>query len=241
MPYGYHRKRTQHLRRGVFFTPASMLTLLKFFLEMSDSGRPVTDEVELLLTNAQLRDELEPYRDESIDESPSRMSLEAENEYLASMLAWERAPALPIHSWFDPPLNLPALDSLNDEQVRLKLRDSIYRMFDHGIVLRYTEHLAIANCTRSLFATFCQAVKRRWICPARNLSFTAWTMATPKHGSASMRTPSNADDSKKNMTSTFQSQKIRSSTATCLNSYLFLVMAYINDSSNRRILRSSTR
>lgn len=138
---------------------------------MSDSGRPVTDEVELLLTNAQLRDELEPYRDESIDESPSRMSLEAENEYLASMLAWERAPALPIHSWFDPPLNLPALDSLNDEQVRLKLRDSIYRMFDHGIVLRYTEHLSDRELYKILVRDILPSCEKKVDLPGKKLEF----------------------------------------------------------------------
>ncbi len=33
---------------------------------MSDSSRSVVDEVELLLDNARLRDELEPYVDEAV-------------------------------------------------------------------------------------------------------------------------------------------------------------------------------
>ena len=60
---------------------------------MSTNHKPQPDEVEHLLRNAELRDELEPYFDESIrsvnvDELPTPV----ENEFLASMLAWERAP-----------------------------------------------------------------------------------------------------------------------------------------------------
>ncbi|MEE2938316.1 MAG: hypothetical protein VYA84_20190, partial [Planctomycetota bacterium] len=75
-------------------------------MDRSDIRQRPVKEVDLMLTNARLRDELEPYRDESIDPSVSRMSLQEENEYLASMLAWERAPALPIASWFSPVLEL---------------------------------------------------------------------------------------------------------------------------------------
>ena len=80
------------------------------------------DEVELLLANARLRDELEPYRDESIDSSTGEMSLQVENEYLASMLAWERAPALPISDWFSPPLQMLPPEALGDEQLPSALR-----------------------------------------------------------------------------------------------------------------------
>ncbi len=53
---------------------------------------PAETEVDLLLRNAQLRDELEPYIDESVDlVSLRHMSLAEENEFLASILAWERA------------------------------------------------------------------------------------------------------------------------------------------------------
>ncbi|MFN9911151.1 MAG: hypothetical protein ACK53L_01125, partial [Pirellulaceae bacterium] len=64
---------------------------------MSHLPSPFTDEVDQLLLNAQLRDELEPYIDESVDLLPVRqLPLATENEFLQSMLAWERAPVLPI-------------------------------------------------------------------------------------------------------------------------------------------------
>lgn len=108
---------------------------------MSETRRLI-DEVDLLLANARLRDELEPYRDESIDETSKRMPLHTENEYLASILAWERAPALPIGSWFSPPLELPAPESLDDTQLSELLKDTIQRFFDKQIVLRFTDHLS---------------------------------------------------------------------------------------------------
>ena len=56
-----------------------------------------SEEVEHLLRNAQLRDELEPLFDESIGRvNPTVMSTRSENEFLESMLEWERAPILPI-------------------------------------------------------------------------------------------------------------------------------------------------
>ena len=110
--------------------------------DMSESHRPIVEEVDLLMDNARLRDELEPYRDESIDDSTTRMPLAAENEYLASILAWERAPALPIASWFSPPLQLPAPESLSEEELGGLLEETIERMYAESIVLRYTDHLS---------------------------------------------------------------------------------------------------
>ena len=90
-----------------------------------------------------LRDELEPYRDESIDDpSVSRMSLRTENEYLASMLAWERAPALPIASWFSPVLEIPVPESLSDETLTVVLWETIQRLYSQHVVLRFTDHLS---------------------------------------------------------------------------------------------------
>ncbi len=109
---------------------------------MSETRRPVIDEVDLLLANARLRDELEPYRDESIDDASSRMPLHTENEYLASILAWERAPALPIASWFSPPLQLPAPESLSDGELTHLLGQTVQQLFDKHIVLRFTDHLS---------------------------------------------------------------------------------------------------
>ena len=65
--------------------------------------RPQAEEVDLLLRNAELRDELERYFDESISRvNVQHLTLAAENDFLASMLAWEQAPVLPIYRWFDP-------------------------------------------------------------------------------------------------------------------------------------------
>ncbi|HXT58044.1 MAG TPA: hypothetical protein VN699_05385 [Pirellulales bacterium] len=104
-------------------------------------GRP--EEVEHLLRNAQLRDELEPFFDESImrlniQELPTPL----ENEYLASMLAWERAPVVPISQWFEPELRLPHPDSLDDLSLHETLWETIQKLFDKRIVLDFTDHLS---------------------------------------------------------------------------------------------------
>ncbi|TWT69417.1 hypothetical protein [Crateriforma conspicua] len=112
-------------------------------MDMSETSRSSLDEVDLLMDNARLRDELEPYRDDSIDDPTTRrMPLVKENEYLASMLAWERAPAMPIAQWFHPPLELPSAESLDDERLSQKLTETIRRLFSQHIVLRYTDHLS---------------------------------------------------------------------------------------------------
>jgi len=117
-------------------------------MDTSETRRAAVDEVELLLANARLRDELEPYRDESIDDaSVTRMSLRTENEYLASMLAWERAPALPIASWFTPVMELPSPDALDDDALSSLLTDTIARLYAEKVVLCYTDHL----CDRELY------------------------------------------------------------------------------------------
>ncbi len=110
---------------------------------MSHLPSPIADEVDQLLLNAQLRDDLEPYVDESVDLLTVRqMPLATENEFLQSMLAWERAPALPIGKWFHPELILPKLDDRSDEEVRTILRETSKRLFSQRIVLEMTEHLS---------------------------------------------------------------------------------------------------
>lgn len=102
-----------------------------------------TDEVELLLTNARLRDELEPYIDESVSLVHFRqMNLHEENSFLESMLAWERAPALPISCWSLPELVLPRPDSLDEDVLSSLLDDTIDRLFSVRVVLEMTEHLS---------------------------------------------------------------------------------------------------
>jgi hypothetical protein len=110
------------------------------------------DEVDLLIDNARLRDELEPYRDDSIDDpSMCRMPLRMENEYLASILAWERAPALPICDWFDPPLRIPSPDSLDNESLSVILKQTIARLRCESIVLSCTDHLSDRELYRVIY------------------------------------------------------------------------------------------
>src|SRR5262249_40645304 len=101
-----------------------------------------SEDVEHSLRNPQLRHELEPCLDEAIlhlnkDEVPTPV----ENEFLASMLAWERAPILPISQWFSPELRLPAPDKLNDRQLQDVLCETIGKLFEKRVVLDFTDHL----------------------------------------------------------------------------------------------------
>jgi hypothetical protein len=103
---------------------------------------PNPNDVEQLLLNARLRDELEPFFDESVHMvDVQRMSTPMENEFLASMLAWERAPVLPISRWFEPELTLPHPDALDDQAVHELLWATIHRLYEKRIVLELTDHL----------------------------------------------------------------------------------------------------
>jgi hypothetical protein len=104
---------------------------------------PQAGELEELLRNAELRDELEPYYDESISSvNVQELPLTVENEYLASMLAWETAPILPIYRWFDPELRPPRPDVLSDPDLHDILGDIVRKLFEKRIVLDFTEHLS---------------------------------------------------------------------------------------------------
>jgi len=121
----------------------------------SSSNTPSSDEVELLLLNARLRDELEPFIDESFDLlATKRMSLAAENEFLASMLAWERAPMLPISQWFSPELKLPSPDSLAEEEISKLLIETQQKLYEQRIVLDFTDHLS----DRQLYCLICRDI-----------------------------------------------------------------------------------
>ncbi len=110
---------------------------------MRDSHPPTSEEVDHLLLNARLRDELEPYLDESVDLlDVRRLPTPTENEFLASMLAWERAPVLPISQWFQPELTLAHPDTLDDMTLRETLWQTICKLCDERIVLDFTDHLS---------------------------------------------------------------------------------------------------
>ena len=101
------------------------------------------NEVDQLLLNARLRDEIEPFVDESLNLLDSRrLPIELENEFLASMLAWEKAPVLPIGQWFDPELRLPSPETMTDEQLHQQLHQVIGRLYERNIVLEFTDHLS---------------------------------------------------------------------------------------------------
>lgn len=113
------------------------------FLTMTLPQLPDSDEVEHLMLNARLRDELEPFLDESVDLlNTRRVPTPMENEFLASMLAWERAPVLPISQWFQPELVLAHPDTLSEEQLNAQLWKTTQRLYDVRIVLDFTDHLS---------------------------------------------------------------------------------------------------
>ena len=113
------------------------------------------DEVDQLLLNAELRDQLEPFLDESIDLlNVGSLPTQAENEFLASMLAWERAPTLSISQWFVPELALPHPDQMRSEELHMALWDAIHQLYSKRIVLDFTDHLS----DRELYAVICRDI-----------------------------------------------------------------------------------
>jgi hypothetical protein len=129
------------------------------------------DEVDLMLANARLRDELEPYRDESIDPSLNKLPLRDENEYLASMLAWERAPALPIASWFTPVLEIPAPELLDDQRLAGVLRETIDRLHSQGVVLKFTDHLSDRELYKIIYRDILPCCEKKVEIPGKNLEW----------------------------------------------------------------------
>ena len=120
-----------------FDWPAQFVTVMI----LPDS--PKSSDVEDLLRNAQLRDALEPLYDESIGRvNAELMSTSNENDFLQSMLEWERAPILPICEWFQPKLHLPAPESLDEHRLGVVLNNTIKRLFEKHIVLDFTDHLS---------------------------------------------------------------------------------------------------
>ncbi len=103
---------------------------------------PPSAEVDELLLNARLRDELEPFLDESVHILDCRrLPTSDENEFLEQMLAWERAPVLPIAKWFEPELTLPPPDQLSEQELPTVLAQTIERLYSRRIVLDFTDHL----------------------------------------------------------------------------------------------------
>ena len=86
-------------------------------------------EIDLLMQNARLRDEMEPFLDESVYlVDLDKMSVSNENEFLTSLLAWEKAPVLPISQWFEPALAMPNHQSFSDTEINQQLHQVIGRI-----------------------------------------------------------------------------------------------------------------
>ena len=141
-------------------------------MDMSETSRPGIDEVDLLMDNARLRDELEPYRDDSIDDPTTRrMPLVKENEYLASILAWERAPALPIANWFQPALEMPAAESMDDPELSRQMVETIGKLYREKIVLRCTDHLSDRELYRVIRNDILPCCEKKVDLPGKHLEW----------------------------------------------------------------------
>lgn len=111
--------------------------------------RPHPEDVEQLLLNAKLRDEMEPFFDESLQILDSgRVPIRVENEFLTAILAWEKAPVLPIREWFSPPLSPPRADQLSEAELHDVLWDIIQKLASKRIFLDFTDHLSDAHLYR---------------------------------------------------------------------------------------------
>ena len=138
-------------------------------MDTSETSPPPPANVDQMLINAALRDELEPYADEAIAAGLTRMPIDVENEYLASMLAWERAPALPIRDWFDPPLCPPAPEHLSEDELRNVLASLIESLASQHVVLVHTDHLDDRSLYRIILRDILPATEKRLTLPEKKL------------------------------------------------------------------------
>ena len=100
-------------------------------------------DIDLLMQNARLRDEMEPFLDESVYlVNLDKMSVRHENEFLTSLLEWEKAPVLPICQWFEPELSMPSHQAFSDIEVKHQLHQIIGRLYEKNIILIHTDHLS---------------------------------------------------------------------------------------------------
>lgn len=138
---------------------------------MSDLFQNST-EVDQLLLNAELKQQIEPYMDESVTiVNTNRMPTRVENAFLTSMLEWERAPILPISEWFEPRLDLPAPQKLTELQLSEVLNTVILMLFEKGIVLEYTEHLSDRELYCLIIRDILPSEEKRVLLPGR---FMRW-------------------------------------------------------------------
>ncbi len=133
---------------------------------MFASNQPEHDQVECLLRNAELRNELEPLYDESIGSvDATSMTTHSENDFLESMLEWERAPMVPVGEWFEPALSLFDHEQLSDEEVQKLLASTLQALFTKNVVLDFTDHLSDRELytliARDILPTYEKKLNRR--------------------------------------------------------------------------------
>jgi len=127
------------------------------------------DEVEQLMLNAKLRDELEPFLDDSVACLNTRhLPTSAENEFLASMLAWERAPVVPIGQWCDPEIVLPHPDSLSQEQLHQLMWETIHKLYELRIILDFTDHLTDRQLYTIIYRDILPSAEKKIDIPRNN-------------------------------------------------------------------------
>ena len=86
---------------------------------------------------------MEPFLDESVFlVDLDKMSVRRENEFLTSLLAWEKAPVLPISQWFEPELVMPDHLTFSETEVNHQLHQIIGRLYEKNILLVHTDHLS---------------------------------------------------------------------------------------------------
>jgi hypothetical protein len=127
-------------------------------------------EIDLLLANARLRDELEPYFDESmVCVDAVKMPIASENEYLSSLLAWEKAPILPISQWFEPELVMPPHQTLDDQSLHQQLHQLIGRLLEKNIILLHTDHLSDRQLYCLIVRDILRAQEKKVLLPGKFL------------------------------------------------------------------------
>ncbi len=113
------------------------------------------------------------------------------------MLAWERAPALPISHWFNPPLSLPHPDTLDSATLHGLLWQTIRQLHCERIVLECTDHLSDRELYTMLFRDILPSCEKKVDCQRTICTGDAWMTPMTKPGFAIMRVQSSGDVGKK--------------------------------------------
>ncbi len=130
-----------------------------------------SDDIDVLLENARLRDLLEPFADDALQWAMGRQwTVREENQYLAALLDWELAPVLPIAQWFEPELQLPHPQRLSDEEISRLLARALEQLYEKGVVLEFTDHLSDRQLYVLLVRDILPSLEKRlanrngWLC-----------------------------------------------------------------------------